>query len=149
MRVSAPASDEARWCVGQYFEELSRRFGNGFDPSVSNPADEKDLVPPAGYFVLAHIDGDPVGCGALKRVDSETAEIKRMWTSDTARRRGVARKILRKLETLAEEAGFTTLHLETNETLREAQALYRNEGYREVDAFNDEPYAHHWFEKRL
>jgi hypothetical protein len=41
------------------------------------------------------------------------------------------------------------LRLETNKALTEAQSLYRSSGYREVRAFNDEPYAHHWFEKRL
>jgi ribosomal protein S18 acetylase RimI-like enzyme len=41
------------------------------------------------------------------------------------------------------------LRLETNRTLREAIGLYRSAGYREVAAFNDEPYAHHWFEKSL
>ena len=41
------------------------------------------------------------------------------------------------------------MRLETNKTLKEAGALYRSAGYDEVEAFNDEPYAHHWFEKRL
>jgi hypothetical protein len=41
------------------------------------------------------------------------------------------------------------VHLETNKVLREATSLYRSAGYVEVDAFNDEPYAHHWFEKQL
>jgi len=72
-----------------------------------------------------------------------------MWTASSARGRGVARKILHKLEAIARELGLTTLQLETNRTLTEAQALYRKEGYLEVAAFNDEPYAHHWFEKRL
>jgi hypothetical protein len=41
------------------------------------------------------------------------------------------------------------LHLETNQRLTEAIGLYRSAGYVEVAAFNDEPYAHRWFEKRL
>jgi len=41
------------------------------------------------------------------------------------------------------------VRLETNESLAEAIALYRSAGYAEVEPFNDEPYAHHWFEKRL
>jgi hypothetical protein len=57
--------------------------------------------------------------------------------------------VLRWLETKAREAGLTRLRLETNRTLTEAQALYRAEGYQEVQPFNAEPYAHHWFEKRL
>jgi ribosomal protein S18 acetylase RimI-like enzyme len=51
------------------------------------------------------------------------------------------------LETRARDLGVSTLRLETNRTLEEAQALYRSCGYAEVEPFNDEPYAHHWFEK--
>ena len=46
-------------------------------------------------------------------------------------------------------SGATAARLETNKTLVEAIALYRSAGYVEVPAFNDEPFAHHWFEKRL
>jgi ribosomal protein S18 acetylase RimI-like enzyme len=49
----------------------------------------------------------------------------------------------------ARQTGVRVIRLETNRTLREAIALYRRSGYVEVDAFNDEPYAHHWFEKKL
>ena len=149
VKVDVPDSADARWCVAQYYLELAERFDAGFDPSKSNPAPDEDLVPPRGYFVVARLDGHPVGCGVLKRKNPTTGEIKRMWTASCARRRGVARKILHTLETIAREAGLTVLHLETNRTLAEAQALYRKEGYIEVDAFNEEPYAHHWFEKYL
>ena len=72
-----------------------------------------------------------------------------MWTAPSARGLGVARRMLRQLEGAAREAGLTTLRLDTNKALTEAHALYRKEGYREVGRFNDNPYAHHWFEKRL
>ena len=57
--------------------------------------------------------------------------------------------MLHELERLAREAGVEVLRLETNRALSEAIALYRSEGFREVAAFNEEPFAHHWFEKRL
>ena len=72
-----------------------------------------------------------------------------MWVDPGARGLGLGRRLLRELERHAGEAGATTLHLETNGSLVEAIALYRSAGYEEVPAFNDEPYAHHWFEKRL
>ena len=72
-----------------------------------------------------------------------------MWVAPQARGLGLGRRLLQELERHAREAGVATLRLETNRTLVEAIALYRRAGYREVDAFNDEPYAHHWFEKRL
>jgi GNAT superfamily N-acetyltransferase len=149
VNVEAPDSADARWCLDQYFRELAQRFDAGFDPAKSNPARDDEMIPPAGYFVLARIDGRPVGCGVLKRLDETTAEIKRMWTAPSARGCGVARTVLRTLEDIARKAGLRTLHLETNRTLKEAQAMYRKEGYQEVAPFNSEPYAHHWFEKKL
>ena len=62
---------------------------------------------------------------------------------------GVGRRLLAELEQRALASGSRTVRLETNEALTEAIAMYRAAGYREVDAFNDEPYAHHWFEKRI
>ena len=53
------------------------------------------------------------------------------------------------MEARAAARGVRTLRLETNRALAEAISLYRSAGYREVGAFNDEPYAHHWFEKTL
>ena len=72
-----------------------------------------------------------------------------MWTAPDARGLGIARRVLRSLEGKAREIGLTTLRLETNRALVEAQALDRGEGYDEVAPFNAEPYAHHWFQKRL
>ena len=113
------------------------------------PRQIEDLTPPAGYFLVARMDGVVAGCGALKRLDAGIAEIKRMWTAPGMRGRGVARRVLQALETIARESNVRTFRLETNRTLTEAQALYRQQGYSEVPAFNAEPYAHHWFEKRL
>ncbi len=72
-----------------------------------------------------------------------------MWVAPEARGLGLGRRILAELERLARSGGAAVVRLETNRALGEAIALYRGSGYAEVDAFNDEPYAHHWFEKRL
>jgi ribosomal protein S18 acetylase RimI-like enzyme len=72
-----------------------------------------------------------------------------MWVASTVRGLGLGRRLLAELESAAEANGAGTVRLETNRALGEAIALYRSAGYTEVDAFNDEPYAHHWFEKRL
>jgi DNA-binding MarR family transcriptional regulator/GNAT superfamily N-acetyltransferase len=149
IRVEAPDSNDARGCLEAYFSELAARFETGFDPAKSNSAEAGELTPPAGYFVLARRDGRPVGCGALKVKGGGIGEIKRMWTAPASRGLGVARRVLAALEAKAAEVGLTTLRLETNAALLEAQALYRQSGYQEVAPFNDEPYAHHWFEKRL
>ena len=67
----------------------------------------------------------------------------------SARGLGVGRRILAELEAPRRDGRRHVVRLETNRSLTEAQSLYRSAGYAEVDAFNTEPYAHHWFEKRL
>jgi DNA-binding MarR family transcriptional regulator/GNAT superfamily N-acetyltransferase len=144
-----PATPDARWCIEQYFAELAERFASGFDPARSIPATAEDLTPPTGLLLIARRRDQPVGCGALKLHGSEPAELKRMWVSPDARGLGLGRRLLSSLEEAASDAGASAIHLETNGFLTEAIALYRNAGYAEVDAFNSEPYAHHWFEKQL
>jgi ribosomal protein S18 acetylase RimI-like enzyme len=85
----------------------------------------------------------------MKLHAAEPAYIKRMWVAPSARGLGVGRRILGELEEHARARGALSVHLETNGALHEAISLYRATGYVEVDAFNDEPYAHHWFEKQL
>jgi ribosomal protein S18 acetylase RimI-like enzyme len=72
-----------------------------------------------------------------------------MWVAPAARGLGLGRRLLRELERLARETGARTIRLDTNRVLNEAIRLYRSAGYQEVPRFNDEPYAHHWFEKAL
>jgi ribosomal protein S18 acetylase RimI-like enzyme len=144
-----PGSVDARWCVQQYFAELNARFNTGFDPSLSISADIAELTRPAGLFLVARSEGRPVGCGALKVHPGAPAELKRMWVAPDARGLGLSRRLLAELEEHARAADAEVLRLETNETLAEAIALYRKSGFNEVPAFNQEPYAHHWFEKRL
>ncbi len=143
-----PDSPDAKWCLGQYFAELNQRFERGFDAGMSIPADSEDLRPPRGAFLLARLDGRPVGCGALKLAEPGVGSIKRMWVSREVRGAGVGRRLLLALEQEAAALGMGLLRLETNASLHEAQSLYRRNGYREVAAFNDEPHADHWFEKR-
>ncbi len=147
--VEDPTSAAARYCVGQYFAELDARFENGFDPAGSIPAEARDLIPPAGALLVARLRGRPIGCGALKFHRRAPAELKRMWVAPEARGIGLGRRLLRELERHARAGGASVVRLETNRALKEAIQLYRSSGYREVAAFNDEPYAHHWFQKRI
>ena len=72
-----------------------------------------------------------------------------MWVAPSTRGLGVGRRMLGALEAWAADQGAPAVRLETNRSLTEAIAMYRSSGYVEVDAFNDEPYGDHWFEKRL
>lgn len=133
---------DARHCIESYFAELAQRFSGGFDPAHTRSAE-------LTVFVVASLHGDPVGGGGLKLVDDAVAEVKRMWVSASVRGLGLGRRLLAELETTARAHGVRTMRLETNRALVEAIGLYRAAGYREVGPFNDEPYAHHWFEKTL
>ena len=144
-----PGHRDAQHCLQAYFAELDRRFEKGFDPAMSIPADEGELRPPAGLFIVAMLRGEPVGCGALKFHGDQPTEIKRMWVDESARGLGLGRRLLTELEHQAANHGARAVRLETNKTLVEAISLYRSAGYVEMAPFNDEPYAHHWFEKSL
>ena len=149
VEVCDPRHPDARFCLQSYFDELARRFDAGFDPARSISAGDGELTPPAGLLLVARLHGEPVGCGALKFHDGAPAEIKRMWVAPAARGLGLGRRLLADLEAHAAAHRAGAVRLETNRTLAEAIGLYRAAGYREVPAFNDEPYAHHWFEKAL
>jgi DNA-binding MarR family transcriptional regulator/GNAT superfamily N-acetyltransferase len=144
-----PEHPDARRCLDAYFAELDRRSDSGFDPAAGISAEPHELRPPAGVLLLASLRGEPVGCGALKHRAHAPSEIKRMWVADAHRGLGIGRRLLVALEAGAAEHGARTIRLETNRHLTEAIAMYRRAGYVEVPPFNDEPFAHHWFEKEL
>ena len=81
-------------------------------------------------FVVAWLDEKSVGCGALRQVDEDTVEVKRMYVVPEARRRGIARRILAELERLAAGFDYRRIILETGTFQPEALALYAAAGYR-------------------
>ncbi len=149
IRVADPASAEAQACIAAYLGELDARFEAGFDAARSVSANPHELVPPQGVFLLAWLDGAPIGCGGLKVAGEGTGEIKRMWVAPEARGLGVAQRLLDSLEGHAQALALSRVRLDTNRTLVEARALYARNGYQDIPAYNDNPYADHWFEKRL
>jgi GNAT superfamily N-acetyltransferase len=86
-------------------------------------------------FLLAELDGAPVGCGGIRPVADGVAEIKRMFVVPSARGRGIARALLHALEEAARERGYTSLRLETGTSQPEAIALYTSTGYEPTDPF--------------
>jgi DNA-binding MarR family transcriptional regulator/GNAT superfamily N-acetyltransferase len=147
-RVDA-ADETAQRCISAYVAELNRRSNVPYDPAKGISAEPHELSPPAGLFLVAYRHGEAVGCGGVKHRPGEPSELKRMWVAEPARGLGIARRMLAELEADARRAGATVARLETNETLSEAIAMYRSAGYVEVEPFNDEPFAHHWFAKTL
>ena len=148
IELADPGTADARLCIEAYFRELQERFETGFDPARSISASPAELVPPAGLFLLARLDGQPVGCAALKVEGGRVGEIKRMWVALSARGLGIAQRLLDALEEHAIGIGLKVLRLDTNRSLSEARALYARNGYVEIAPYNDNPYADHWYEKR-
>lgn len=117
--------------------EYVERYGSPDD----SPLDPLMFDPPSGSFFVGHLDDVPVATGAWRRSDVpalgsvRTAEIKRMYVAPSARGRGVARLVLRHLETSAAAAGYEALVLETGLRQPEAIALYETSGYVRVPGF--------------
>jgi DNA-binding MarR family transcriptional regulator/GNAT superfamily N-acetyltransferase len=149
VRAADPAHPDAQRCLAAYFAELERRSRTQLDPATLAAAKPHEMRPPHGVMLVAYLRGRAIGCGAVKLHGRGPCEIKRMWVDDAARGLGLGRRLLAELETTAREAGATTAHIETNHTLTEAIGLYRSTGYVEVPAFNQEPFADHWFEKQF
>ena len=144
-----PQSDAARYCLGEYYAELGRRFKQGFDVSLSRDPEAKEMRRPRGAFLVAMSDALPVGCVGLKGTDHGYAEIKRLWVASAARGLRLGRRLMDAAETTARELGITLLRLDTNSALPEAAHLYRITGWREIPRFNDDPYPDLFFEKGL
>jgi len=144
-----PDSGGARHCLAGYFAEIGERFEHGYDAAAGIRLASADMRPPRGLLLLARLDGEPVGCGVLWHHGGGVADAKRMWVAPRARGLGLGRRLLAELERHARESGVRTLRLDTNRALTEALALYRSAGFQEIERFNDEPHADHWFAKPL
>jgi DNA-binding MarR family transcriptional regulator/GNAT superfamily N-acetyltransferase len=148
VRECDPRHRDARFCLQTYYDELAIRFPDGYDPATS-PVADAEMTPPAGLLLVASLHGEPVGCGALIFCPDAVGLVKRMWVARAVRGLGLGRRLLRELEGRARARGVQLMRLETKDVLTEAIRMYETSGYREVDPFNDEFYADHWFEKPL
>jgi putative acetyltransferase len=103
------------------------------------------LTPPGGRLLVI----DEVACGGLRRLDEETAEVKRMYVRPGHRRQGHARRLLGALEATAKELGYTRVRLDTGPLQPAAAALYASAGYHSIDAYTEMPPGSLFFEKVL
>jgi GNAT superfamily N-acetyltransferase len=141
-------SDEVAALLAAYVEEMQATFD--YQTSRGMPTTPADFEPGQGQFlVVRDDDGTPVGCGGVRLLDPETAEVKRMWLDPSVRGRGLGRELLAALEQAARELGAERGVLDTFDVLGAAMALYRSAGWQEVAAYNDNRQATRWFAKPL
>jgi GNAT superfamily N-acetyltransferase len=122
---------------------------DGFDPAGAAPPEAADFDPPAGVFLVGFAGAEPVACGGIRRLSGEVAEIRRMWVSPMARGKGYGAVLLRALEDEARAARYETVQLDTHGGLSPALALYTSAGYLEIERYNDNAFAQHFFAKQL
>lgn len=133
--------------LDEYFEQRAAVFTGG--TYVVNRPDAASFVPPAGIFLVV-IDGDrPVGCGGIRRLTPTRFEVKHLYLRPETRGRGWGRMLLGELERHAIELGATEMVLDTNATQAAAAGLYRSQGYADVEPYNENPNATHWFRRQL
>ncbi len=144
-----PADQEpACSLVAATLAEGERAYGpsEGGQPPCATAA---EMAPPHGAFLVVYEHGRPVACGGLKRLDDHTAEIKRMYVVAEARGRGLARSLLGALEEEARRLGYQSARLDTGPRQPHARSLYESAGYAAIPAYNSNPFADYWGEKRL
>jgi len=123
-------------------QDYYRQIYGGPDDS---PLADEELRPPAGLFLLARLDSEPVGMGGWRKVGGaealggeHPAELRRMYTAPSARHRGVARALLTELERSAAEHAADVMVLSTGGIQVDAVAFYRACGYVDIAPFG------HW-----
>lgn len=142
-----PGTEVAQSLLQAYFTDRAITYiGGVFRP---RPADPATLRAPAGAFLVAWSDQQPVGCGALRGLEPHRFEVKHLYVAPEGRGRGTGAALLQALEARAVELGATEVVLDTNSALEAANGLYASRGYASVPPYNDNPNATSWFLKRL
>jgi GNAT superfamily N-acetyltransferase len=139
---------EVRRLYADFIHEADAPLGIDLEAEAeAGPPD--DLDPPNGVFLLVRVDGAPAGLGGVRHLDTPIAEVKNMYVAPGYRGEGVARMLLAELESVAADRGCRAIRLDTSDYLAPAVGLYRSAGYAEVAAYNRNPKASLWFERRL
>jgi GNAT superfamily N-acetyltransferase len=113
--------------------EYDTRYGDLFGREGAaeelNRYPAEEFAGPGGALLVIQENGESIAGGAFRRYDAATAELKRIWTHSSHRRRGLARLVLAELEALAVRRGYTRLYLTTGPRQPEAKHLYLTTGY--------------------
>lgn len=142
-----PATEVAQTLLGQYFSDRAITFVGGV--YTPKPADPAALRAPQGAFLVAWDGEEPVGCGALRRLEPHRYEVKHLYVAPAGRGKGTGAALLAALEARAVELGATEVVLDTNSALKAANGLYTSRGYASVPAYNDNPNANVWLRRAV
>jgi hypothetical protein len=134
--IESPLREESLSLIQKLSAELGQRYGDD-GAGAFTPA---DAMVPGAAFVIAWLGERPVGCGALRPMESGVAEVKRMYVEPDVRRCGAARAVLAKLEAMAHDFGYRAVRLETGTLQPEAIRLYEKAGYRRIARYGQ--YGH-------
>lgn len=141
-----PSHPDAVALAAQATEEGDRVYADMHLP----PAPSLDqLLMDGGRVLVGYVDEEPVACGAVRFLDPDTAEIKRMFVARRWRGQGIGRRLLAALEDEAAELGCRRVRLDTGSRQEVALALYRSSGYRDIEDYNRQPGAEFWLEKGI
>jgi putative acetyltransferase len=133
IRRAELTSDAAKTLIGALNSELTATYP---EPGATHfDLEPQEVVPERGGFFIAEVGDAMVGCGALRALDADTAELKRMFVMPTWRGLGLSKKILAALEGEAAHIGASRVLLETGERQVAAMALYERSGYRRMAPF--------------
>jgi GNAT superfamily N-acetyltransferase len=135
VRREALDSPVAAALIGALNAELASRYPEEGDCHFRLSLDE--VAPGRGAYFVAWVGAEALGCGAVRRLDGDDAEIKRMYVAERARGRGLGRALLAALEDEARRLGVRRLLLETGRRQPEAMGLYRSSGFAEVSPFGE------------
>jgi putative acetyltransferase len=127
-----PHGEECLSLLSSLTAELSELYnddggGNSFNPD--------DVVTEGAAFLVARLNGQAIGCGAIRPLQGSTAELKRLYVVPQTRGSGVGRQLLQELEGIAKKLGYTRVRLETGLKQPDAIGLYERAGYHRIDCY--------------
>ena len=108
-----------------------------YDSELDHPMEK--YGPPCGRLYLARVDGAAAGCVALRKIDSENCELKRLYVRPRFRGMGIGRQLLQQILADAREIGYRHMLLDTLPFLERALGMYRALGFQEIPIYNDSP----------
>jgi GNAT superfamily N-acetyltransferase len=149
VRREPPDGPAAKALFAEYMELVAERAGRSLDAAEHIFATPEVFSGPGAAWLVIYDGGQAVACGGLRPLGPDTGEIKRMFVTASARRRGHARRLLAELEGIARDAGQTRIRLLTTELLPEALELYRRHGYAVVSTHIEDDHRDFWLEKPL